>query len=292
MNPLTFGYPNYFSGIPGNAGAGQNWLDSQYATDFGFQTAPVYNLPMDYNMGWQTGIAGPGGYGMGYGMGGYGYMGLSDAYRNFINMDYKDRIQYMHEMEELARQNRFDSTRSSQQYAALTDGQTGSIADACRSLQSVVIEGESDQIVKQFENIVAMLKATPIYDKLQEQGFHTDLALDRALRNCAYEQFRAATGQDLDAMIDDNCSSAAANAFKNGISFGNAQKFSKEEVIAKLHGYTTPNDVPTRKTIGKIGSVATAIGTGMAIGGIFGSLPGAVIGGVVGAVGGITSALC
>ncbi len=292
---MTVAYPTYFSAVPGNAGAAQQYLQNEFAKDFGIQTVPNYTLPMDYTMGYGSpymGTAGlmyPGGMGLGLGL--YPGRGMSQAYLNYINMDYKDRLAYMHELEHAAMQQQFDTNRTSQQYAVLADGQVGAIMDACRSLQAVVVEGETDQIVQQFETVVSMLKATPLYDELQKQGYHTERALDRALRNCAYEQFKAATGQDLDKMISENCSGAFSNSFKNGMSFGGAQQFSKEELIARLHGYDAPNEIPTKKALGKTASVATYIAGGAAIGSIGGPV-GALIGGVVGLGAGIWSALC
>ena len=300
MNPISAAYPSYFSVNPGNAGAAQDYLNSEFAKDFGIQTVPSYTLPMDYTLGYGSpymgaaGIAGsgmmyPGAMGLGLGL--YPGRGMSKAYLDYINMDYKQRLAYMHELEHAAMQNRFDTSRTSKQFAVLEDGQVGAIMDACRSLQAVVTEGETDQIVKQFETVVSMLKATPLYDELKAQGYHTERALDRALRNCAYEQFKAATGQDLDQMIHENCSGAFSNSFKNGMSFGGAQKFSREDLIARLHGYETPNDVPAAKALGKTASVATYLGAGAAIGAIGGPV-GAVIGGIAGLGVGIWSALC
>ena len=184
---MTVAYPTYFSAVPGNAGAAQQYLQNEFAKDFGIQTVPNYTLPMDYTMGYGSpymGTAGlmyPGGMGLGLGL--YPGRGMSQAYLNYINMDYKDRLAYMHELEHAAMQQQFDTNRTSQQYAVLADGQVGAIMDACRSLQAVVVEGETDQIVQQFETVVSMLKATPLYDELQKQGYHTERALDRALRN-------------------------------------------------------------------------------------------------------------
>ena len=300
MNPVSAAYPSYFSVTPGNAGAAQQYLNSEFAKDFGLQTAPVYTLPMDYTMGYGSpyigaaGVAGsnmmyPGGMGLGLGL--YPGRGMSQAYLNYINMDYKDRLAYMHELEHTAMQNQFESNRTGKQFAVLEDGQVGAIMDSCRSLQAVVMEGETDQIAKQFETVVSMLRATPLYDELRAQGYHTERALDRALRNCAYEQFKAATGQDLDQMIHEHCSGAFTNSFKNGMSFGGAQKFSREDLIARLHGYETPNDVPTAKALGKAASVTTYLGAGAAIGAIGGPI-GAGVGALVGLGVGIWSALC
>ena len=250
---------------------------------------------MDYTLGYgnpnmgSAGMMYPGGMGMGLGL--YPGRGMSQAYLNYINMDYKDRIGYMQQMEQAARQSQFESNRTGKQYAVLEDGQVGAIMDSCRSLQAVVVEGETDQIAHQFETVVSMLKATPLYDQLQKQGYHTERALDRALRNCAYEQFKAATGQDLDQLIHEHCSGAFTNSFKNGMSFGGAQKFSREDLIARLHGYEVPNDVPTAKALGKAASVTTYAGAGLALGSIGGPI-GAGVGLLVGLGAGLWSALC
>lgn len=290
MNPVTMTYPTQFSAVPGNAGAAQQYLNNEFMKDFGIQNVPAYNLPMDYSMGYGgAGMYYPGGMGMGLGL--YPGAGMSRAYLDYINMDYKDRLSYMHQMEELARQNQFESSRSGKQYAVLEDGQTGAIMDSCRSLQAVVVEGETDQIIQQFETVVGMLKATPLYDQLKAQGYHTEQALNRALRNCAYEQFKAATGQDLDTLIHEHCSGAFVNSFKNGMSFGGAQKFSRDDLIARLHGYETPNDVPAAKAVGKAASVTTFVGAGLAVGSLGGPI-GAGIGALVGLGVGIWSALC
>ena len=300
MNPVSAAYPSYFSAVPGNTGAAQQYLNNEFAKDFGCQNVPVYTLPMDYTMGYgnpymgEAGVMGsgmmyPGAMGLGLGL--YPGRGMSQAYLNYINMDYKDRIAYMQQVEQAARQSQFESNRTGKQYAVLEDGQVGAIMDACRSLQAVVMEGETDQIAQQFETVVSMLKATPLYDQLREQGYHTERALDRALRNCAYEQFKAATGQDLDQMIHDQCSGAFSNSFKNGMTFGGAQKFSREDLIARLHGYEVPNDVPTVKALGKAASVTTYLGTGLAIGSIGGPI-GAGVGALVGLGVGLWSALC
>ena len=289
MNGISgiYGYPSQYQTIANPVGAGAMDLNSQYAQDFGLGTSPVYNLPIDVNMGYGYGYGG----GIVPGMGMYNpYMMLSPKYREYLNMDFKDRLVYDAELRDAARETQYNEGKSSKNYVSATDGLTGSIREACNSLQTVIIEGESDQIPVQFERIVNSLRHSPLYVRLQEEFKDDPVRLEMTLRNCAKEQFQAATGQDLKALIQENCDSALANAFWNTISFGNAQKYSAEDIISKIEGSQTPKSVKTKEVFGKTGGVLAAIGTGFAVGSICGGpIIGGVIGGIVGLVGALTS---
>lgn len=290
MNGISgyMGYPNQFQVTANPVGAGLASLNAEYARDFGLNIPPVYNLPLDVNMGYGFPSGMYGGY---YGMGMNPYLMLNQQYLKYMNMDYKDRLAYDLELRNLARENMYTEGKSAKNYASATDGLTGSIREACNSLQTVIIEGETDQIVKQFEAIVDMLKRSPLYVRLQEEFKDDPVALEKTLRNCAREQFQAVTGQDLKAMIQENCDSSLANAFWKTISFGNAQTYSSEDIIAKMEGTETPKSVKSKKVIGKIGGVTATTATGTAIGAIGGPV-GALIGAGVGCVAGILGSLC
>lgn len=293
MNAISgyMGYPNQFQVMANPAGAGLASLNAEYARDFGLNIPPVYDLPLNVNMGF-GGVNGMyGSYGMGMGMGmGLPY-GFSQQYLKYMNMDYKDRLNYDLELRNAARENQYMEGKSAKNYAAAADGLTGSIREACNSLQTVVIEGESDQIVQQFEGIVDMLRRSPLYERLKAEFKDDPIALEKTLRNCARDQFQATTGQDLKALIQQNCDSSLANAFWNTISFGNAQTYSAEDIIAKMEGTQTPKSAKTKKTVGKIGGVTAATATGAAVGAIGGPV-GALIGAGVGCVAGVIGALC
>lgn len=284
------GYPNQFQVTANPAGAGLDSLNQEYARDFGLNIPPVYDLPMNVNMGYGN-PAMMGGMGTGMGMGMGMPYGFSQQYLKYMNMDYKDRLAYDLELRNLARENQYTEGKSAQNYACAADGLTGSIREACNSLQTVIIEGESDQIVRQFEGIVDMLRRSPLYERLKSEFKHDPIALEKTLRNCARDQFQAATGQDLKAMLQENCDSALANSFWNTISFGNAQTYSSEDIIAKMEGTETPKSVKTKKTMGKIGGCTAAAATGAAIGAIGGPV-GALIGAGVGLTAGIIGSLC
>lgn len=292
----AMGYPQNFYAQTYPTGQGQAYLNQQYANDYGFAQTPVYDLPMDVNMGYGfPGYGGGGGgMGMGYGMGmGMGMMPrYSQAYLNYINMDYKDRLAYDHQYNQDAREYNFLETRGAQQYSALQDGQTGNISMTCRALQNAIREGDTDQISAQFNRIVTSLKATPIYDKLKQEGAYTESEIDLQLRETAFRQFQAATGQDISEMVDADCDGNIANGFFNTLSFGNAQKNSKEEIISKLYGKEPPAKTQIEKAAGKTAGVLTYAATGTGIGFMIGGLVGAVAGGIVGTVMGVVGALC
>ena len=231
-------YPNQFQVTANPTGAGLAQLNSDFARDFGLNTAPIYNLPLDVSMGFGGVYGGGMGMGMGmYGMGMYNpYRMMSPRYLEYLNMDFKDRLAYDADLRNTAREMQYTEGKSSKNYASATDGLTGSIREACNALQTVIIEGESDQIVTQFERIVNSLRHSPLYTRLQEEFKDDPTRLEMTLRNCAKEQFQAVTGQDLKAMIQQNCDSSLANSFWNTISFGNAQTYSAEEVIAHIEG--------------------------------------------------------
>ncbi len=295
MNGITgfYGYPNHFQAIANPTGAGLAQLNADFGEEFGLATTPLYNLPIDVTMGYNS-IYG-GGMGM-YGMGMYGMyprMMISPRYLEYMNMDYKDRLAYDLDLRNAARENQYTEGKSSKNYASATDGLTGSIREACNSLQTVIVQGESDQIVEQFERIVNTLRHSPLYTRLQEEFKDDPARLEMTLRNCAKEQFQAATGQDLKAMIQQNCDSTLSNAFWNTISFGHAQTYSAEEVIARLEGTEPPKSEKSKKVVGKIGGVTAAAGTGAAIGAVIGfGVPGAIVGGIIGGIAGIFGAAC
>ena len=70
---------------------------------------------------------------------------------------------------------------------------------------------------------------------MQQEIKDNPAMLEMTLRNCAKEQFQAVTGQDLKAMIQQNCDGTLANSFWNTITFGNAQKYSSEVSAHLLH---------------------------------------------------------
>ena len=284
------GYPSQFQVQANPTGAAQTGLEAEFARDFGLNMAPVYNLPFDVSMGYGA-MGGAGMYGM-YGMGMNPYMMMNQQYLKYINMDYKDRLQYDADLRSQAAEIQYNSSKTAKKYAAATDGLTGSIREACNSLQTVVIEGESDQIVRQFEVLVDMIRRSPINERLQQEFKDDPIAYEKTLRNCAKEQFQAATGQDLKAMLQQNCDSSLANAFWNTISFGNAQTYSAEEIIAKLEGSRTPKSVQTKQLIGKVGGVTATTGTGAAIGIAVGGPVGALVGAGLGCVVGIIGSMC
>lgn len=285
------GYPDYFSAQAFPSAAGQPWLNQQTADDFGFAQNPVYNLGMNYNAGYGypgMGMGMGGGYGMGMGMG----MGMmprySQSYIDYVNMDYKDRLSYDHDYNQAAREFNFKEGRNAKQYSALADGETGNISMTCRALNAAIVDGDTDQVVGQFRRIVNSLKASPIYDKLKAEGAYTDEEIDLQLKDTAFRQFQAATGQDLTQLIDANCDSSIANGFFRTISLGNSQHYSKEEMISKLYEKPLPHSTNVKKMAGKTAGVLTYIGAGAALGSLAGPIGtgvGAVVGGAMGLFG-------
>lgn len=293
-----YGYPNQYTAIANPTGMAANQLAADYARDFGLGTSPVYNLPIDVSMGYGYN-AGMGMYpGMGMGMMGLmnPYMMPTKQYLEYLNMDFKDRLEYDQDLRNIARENAYTDGKSSKNYASATDGLTGSIREACNSLQTVIVEGESDQIVTQFERIVNALRNSPLYERLKSEFKDDPARLEMTLRNCAKEQFQAATGQDMKAMIQQHCDSELVNSFWNTISFGNAQNYSAEDVIAKIEGSYSPKSTSGKRIVGKVGGVLAGIGTGAvaglavgALGGPIGWIGGAIVGGVAGLIGAFTS---
>jgi hypothetical protein len=280
-----FGYPNQFQVMANPTGAGLASLNSEFAKDFGLSLPPVYDLPLDVNMGYNNYMQSPGMYGMTYPP----YM-MDKNYIKYLNMDYVDRIAYDQKVRDAARESQYIDGISSRDYASATDGLTGSIREACNTLQTVIVEGESDQIVLKFEEIVKMIKQSPVYERLQEQFKNNPEALDKTIRNCAKEQFMAVTGQDLKAMIQQHCDGALENSFWNTLSFGNAQTHSAEEIIAKIEGSQTPRSVKTKERFGKLGGVTSYTLAGAAIGCIGGPV-GAGIGATIGCIAGIVGSI-
>ncbi len=282
-------YPSQFQVTASPTGAGLAQLNADYARDFGLGTAPIYNLPIDVSMGF-GGMYGGMGMGM-YGMGMYNpYKMMSPRYLEYLNMDFKERLAYDAELRNVARETQYNEGKASKNYASATDGLTGSIREACNSLQTVIIEGQSDQIVTQFERIVDTLRHSPLYTRLQSEFKDDPTRLEMTLRNCAKEQFQAVTGQDLKAMIQQNCDSSLVNAFWNTISFGNAQTYSAEEVIAHIEGSEPPKSEASKKIIGKVGGVTATTLAGAGVGTLICPVVGTVIGAGVGAVAGIIGA--
>lgn len=289
-----YGYPNPYQVVANPTGDALTNLNADHYKDYGLGMPPVYNLPMDVNMG----FGGMGGMTDPYSMMGGGMMNpmmmqsmmMSPRYREYINMDFKERLAYDLALRNAARENEYTEGKDAKNYASANDGLTGSIREACNSLQTVIVEGESDQIVQQFEGIVEMLRRSPVYTRLQAEFKDDPETLERTLRNCAREQFQATTGQDLKAMVQEHCDSTLANSFFNTISFGNAQTYSAEDITAKMEGSKTPKTQKTRKVMGKIGGVTAGVAAGAAAGALIGNIPGAIIGGIVGGVATIFSA--
>ena len=282
-------YPNQFQVTANPTGAGLAQLNSDFARDFGLNTTPIYNLPIDVNMAFGGMYGGGIGMGMGmYGMGMYNpYMMMSPRYLEYLNMDFKERLAYDAQLRDAARETQYNEGKSSKNYASATDGLTGSIREACNSLQTVIIEGEADQIVTQFDRIVEALRNSPLYTRLQDEFKNDPTRLEMTLRNCAKEQFQAVTGQDLKAMIQQHCDSTLVNAFWNTISFGNAQNHSAEEVIAHIEGSEAPKSEGSKKAIGKVGGVTATTLAGAGVGSLICPGIGTVLGAGVGAIAGI-----
>lgn len=295
MNGISgfYGYPTnpyQMSATATASGNGLTELNAGFYQHFGLGNVPVYDMSIAGSM---AGMGNP------YAIGGMGMYGMNQEYwpqyLKYMNMDYKDRLAYDYDLRNLAREQYYQEGKDAKNYASATDGLTGSIREACNSLQTVVIEGESDQIVNQFERIVNTLRQSPLYTRLQQEFKDNPAMLEMTLRNCAREQFHAVTGQDLKALIQQNCDGALSNAFWNTISFGNAQTYSAEDIIAKMEGSQTPKSTRTKEVVGKIGGVTAAVGVGAAVGSIVpgvGTAIGAAVGGVVGLIAGIFGANC
>lgn len=291
MNGISgfYGYPNPYqmSATATASGNGLTELNAGFYQHFGLGNVPVYDMSIAGSM---AGMGNP------YAIGGMGMYGMNQQYwpqyLKYMNMDYKDRLAYDYDLRNIAREQYYQEGKDAKNYASATDGLTGSIREACNSLQTVVIEGESDQIVAQFERIVNTLRQSPLYTRLQQEFKDDPAMLELTLRNCAREQFHAVTGQDLKALIQQNCDGALGNAFWNTISFGNAQTYSAEDIIAKMEGSQTPKSTRTKEVVGKVGGVTATTGTGAAIGACVGGPIGAVVGGVAGFIAGILGANC
>ena len=286
-----YGYPNPYQmmATATASGSGLTDLNAGFYQHFGLGNVPVYDMSI---RGAAGGMTNP--YAMGaMGMGMYGINPQYwPQYLKYMNMDYKDRLAYDYDLRNLAREQYYQEGKDAKNYASATDGLTGSIREACNSLQTVVIEGESDQIVEQFERIVNTLRQSPLYTRLQQEFKDNPAMLEMTLRNCAKEQFQAVTGQDLKAMIQQNCDGTPANSFWNTITFGNAQKYSAEEVIAKMEGSEPPKSEKTKSLAGKIGGATATTGTGAAIGFMVGGPIGALVGGAAGLIAGVIGANC
>ena len=286
-----YGYPNPYQmmATATASGSGLTDLNAGFYQHFGLGNVPVYDMSISGAAG---GMTNP--YAMGaMGMGMYGINPQYwPQYLKYMNMDYKDRLAYDYDLRNLAREQYYQEGKDAKNYASATDGLTGSIREACNSLQTVVIEGESDQIVEQFERIVNTLRQSPLYTRLQPEFKDNPAMLEMTLRNCAKEQFQAVTGQDLKAMIQQNCDGTLANSFWNTITFGNAQKYSSEEVIAKMEGSEPPKSEKTKSLAGKIGGATATTGTGAAIGFMVGGPIGALVGGAAGLIAGVIGANC
>ena len=291
MNLISgfYGYPNPYqmSATATASGNGLTELNAGFYQHFGLGNVPVYDMSIAGSM---AGMGNP------YAIGGMGMYGMNQQYwpqyLKYMNMDYKDRLAYDYDLRNIAREQYYQEGKDAKNYASATDGLTGSIREACNALQTVVIEGESDQIVAQFERIVNTLRQSPLYTRLQQEFKDDPAMLELTLRNCAREQFHAVTGQDLKALIQQNCDGALGNAFWNTISFGNAQTYSAEDIIAKMEGSQTPKSTRTKEVVGKVGGVTATTGTGAAIGACVGGPIGAVVGGVAGFIAGILGANC
>lgn len=285
------GYPSQFQVQANPTGAGAMNLNADFARDFGLNMAPIYNLPMDVSMGYGMGSGMYGMNGM-YGMYGMNPYMMNQQYLKYINMDYKDRLRYDADLRKIAAEIQYESSKNTQNYAVATDGLTGSIREACNSLQTVVIEGQSDQIVRQFEGLVDMLRRSPLSIKLKEEFKDDPIVWEKTLRNYAKEQFQAATGQDLKALIQQHCDSELSNSFWDTISFGNAQTYSAEEIIAKLEGSEAPKHIKGKKIIGKVGGATATTALGAAVGTAFCPGLGTLVGAGVGCIAGIFGATC
>ena len=293
MNGISgfYGYPNPYqmSATATASGNGLTELNAGFYQHFGLGNVPVYDMSMAGSM---AGMGNPYAIG-GMGMGMYGMnQQYWPQYLKYMNMDYKDRLAYDYDLRNIAREQYYQEGKDAKNYASATDGLTGSIREACNALQTVVIEGESDQIVAQFERIVNTLRQSPLYTRLQQEFKDNPAMLELTLRNCAREQFHAVTGQDLKALIQQNCDSALGNAFWNTISFGNAQTYSAEDIIAKMEGSQTPKSTRTKEVVGKVGGVTATTGTGAAIGACVGGPVGAIVGGIAGLIAGVIGANC
>lgn len=291
MNGISgfYGYPNPYqmSATATASGNGLTELNAGFYQHFGLGNVPVYDMSIAGSM---AGMGNP------YAIGGMGMYGMNQQYwpqyLKYMNMDYKDRLAYDYDLRNIAREQYYQEGKDAKNYASATDGLTGSIREACNSLQTVVIEGESDQIVAQFERIVNTLRQSPLYTRLQQEFKDDPSMLELTLRNCAREQFHAVTGQDLKALIQQNCDGALGNAFWNTISFGNAQTYSAEDIIAKMEGSQTPKSTRTKEVVGKVGGVTATTGTGAAIGACVGGPVGAIVGGIAGLIAGVIGANC
>ena len=251
------------------------WLYQEYSRDFGLGSTPgTYDASVGGNMSYMMpGMGMPsmgmGMPGMGYGMYGMGmYPPYTKSYLDYMNMDYKERLAYDHDYKQTSREYTVLDAKNAKQYAIFGDNATGNISEACQALEYVVIHGQTDQIPHQFSRIVLALKASPLYDKLQESGAYTKEQIDLQLVNAAKNHFKTATGQDLDHLMYENCKGNFGNGLVNVLTFGGGQNNSREEIEAKMKGTLPDKNTDRIKTWGKVAGTATytAAGAGIAYG--------------------------
>ena len=141
MNGISgfYGYPNPYQVVANPTGAALTELNANFSREFGLSTPPIYNLPLDVNMGFgmpQMGGMAGGAYMNPYMMMNMGmgmmnpYMMMSPTYRNYINMDYKDRLAYDLDLRNAARENQLKEGKAEKNYAAANDGLKGAIRSA------------------------------------------------------------------------------------------------------------------------------------------------------------------
>lgn len=167
-------------------------------------------------------------------------------------------------------QNQYDYNNTYNSYNNKYNSEQLSVQDQCAAIATVISNGQEDEVLSEFNELVATIQSQPQYAQCSEQE----------LKAIARNLFQSVTGVSLTDAVNANCSSS----FKTGLNMLNPfdkDTTSKEDLISEISGTKKKEGAEIAETAGKVTAVAApavGAGIGFAVGGPIGAAVGAGIG--------------
>ncbi len=164
----------------------------------------------------------------------------------------------------------YDLNNQAQSYYVKQNSGQATLAYQCKAIADVISEGQEDEVLTEFNELVSTLKSQPQYAQCNDQE----------LKAIAQDVFANMTGMSLTDAIKTNCESS----FKTGLNLLNPfdrDSVSKEDLLAEVNGTKKKAGSGISKALGgaaSVGTVAAGAGIGFAVGGPIGAVVGAGIG--------------
>ncbi len=154
------------------------------------------------------------------------------------------------------------------------------IQDQCTSIATVLSNGQEDEVLSEFNELVSTLRSQEQYAQCSDQE----------LRAMAKNIFQNMTGISLTDAINQNCSSSFTTGLKNVLNPFGDDSVSKEDLLAEINGTKKKKGADASKVVGEVAGIAGCAAGGAGVGFLVAGPVGAAVGGVIGGAVGLIKA--